>query len=83
LKKEKKKKLRKELTNNSTGSGERAQWLRWYRFDAQHTHGRSQLFVTPRSDTLTQRYIQVKHQCTLKKKTKPALLMIINSHFPR
>ena len=34
------------------------------RFDSQHPYGSSQLSVTPRSDTLTQTYMQAKHQCT-------------------
>ena len=32
-------------------------------FNSQQPHGGSQLSVTSRSDTLTQTYMQAKHQC--------------------
>jgi hypothetical protein len=34
------------------------------RFNSQQPHGSSQLSVTPRSDAVTQTYIQAEHQCT-------------------
>ena len=58
------------IEKDSLGAEEMAQWLRVLTslpeepgFNFQHSHGSSQLSITLKSDTLTQIYLQTKHQC--------------------
>mgnify|MGYP007046023158 CR=1 FL=1 len=39
-------------------------------FNSQHPHGSSQLPAILGSDTLTETYMQAKHQCTFRKEKK-------------
>jgi hypothetical protein len=40
---------------------------REFKFNSQHPHGSSKLSAPPRSDSLTQTYMQAKHQMHIKK----------------